>query len=610
MAGNDELGQLIGAIDALVVAVDGWLDGRWDDTRASAPSDRPAPSDHPSLSDRSIPSDHPTSADPWGQAGVPGANGPGRCNDARGCGGSPLTEPVDGATVVTLLQQSHRLQALAARAAAAFDRSRTWEADGARSAPTWLAVECRLPRRDVARTVSLGATAEELPHLGTAWTRGEVGAAHVAAIAPLLGPRTKELVRRDDAMLTDHARTLSYPAFRQALAYWEQHADPDGCEDAELARQARRQVSLNQSFGGQWFGNLVLDPVGGSIVADELARIEQQLFEADLGEARARAEADPSDPGDMRRSPTQRRADALVAMATRSAAAGGRPLPSPLFTVLVDFDTLRGRICELANGQVLAPGAIAPWLTSADIERVVRQAPRRLEVSATTRLFKGATRRALEVLDRTCTHRYCDMPAQWCQGDHIVRFADGGPTVQENGRLLCAYHNRLRELQRNPRRQPGGHDNDDHHDHDDDPHDHHDPHDHDDDRHDHDDSCHDHDHGDHGDHGDHNDHRDPNDDGDHRDPNDHGDHRDPNDDGDHHEPRHGDPNEHGDHDPHDPHDPHDHDEPRHGDERGGSDDFSPPGTSRRRIVRHPRSTQEEPPPQVPPRTFRTPPTAA
>jgi 5-methylcytosine-specific restriction protein A len=68
----------------------------------------------------------------------------------------------------------------------------------------------------------------------------------------------------------------------------------------------------------------------------------------------------------------------------------------------------------------------------------------RVEVSEKARLFTGATRRAIELRDRECTHPYCDLPASACQVDHIIPDAANGPTTQENGRLLCGFHNRLR----------------------------------------------------------------------------------------------------------------------------------------------------------------------
>jgi hypothetical protein len=140
-------------------------------------------------------------------------------------------------------------------------------------------------------------------------------------------------------------------------------------------------------------------------------------------------------------------------MATRSriAPSDGRR-PAPLFTVVIDYETLRGRLCELAQGTALAPGSLVPWLDKAYVERVVFAPARRIEVSATARLFSGATRRAIEVRDRECTHPYCDVPARSCEADHVVPFEAGGMTTEENGRLLCGYHNRLR----NQRPPPGG----------------------------------------------------------------------------------------------------------------------------------------------------------
>jgi hypothetical protein len=132
-----------------------------------------------------------------------------------------------------------------------------------------------------------------------------------------------------------------------------------------------------------------------------------------------------------------------MAKRSRTAPANGKR-PAPLISVLVDFPTLTGRICELANGTVLSPGALVPLLDQAYFERAVYRPDNRVEVSETTRLFTGATRRAIELRDRECTHPYCDLPASDCQADHIIPYTEGGPTNQENGRLLCGFHNRQR----------------------------------------------------------------------------------------------------------------------------------------------------------------------
>ena len=193
-----------------------------------------------------------------------------------------------------------------------------------------------------------------------------------------------------------------------------------------------------------WLGKMTLDPVSGAIVADELTRIEQKLFEADWAEAKDSLGREPT-LLDLARTPSQRRADALVEMATRSktAPANGRR-PAPLFTVLVDYPTLAGRVCELARSFVVTPGSLVPWLDEAIVERAVFTPPGRVEVGIKSRLFMGATRRAIEIRDGDCTHPYCDGSRHDLQVDHIVPYAQGGPTTQENGRLLCGEHNRQR----------------------------------------------------------------------------------------------------------------------------------------------------------------------
>jgi hypothetical protein len=92
-------------------------------------------------------------------------------------------------------------------------------------------------------------------------------------------------------------------------------------------------------------------------------------------------------------------------------------------------------------------------MDSAYFERAVFSLGTRIDVSVRARLFSGGTRRAIELRDRICTHPYCYEPAENCQADHITPFSEGGPTTQENGRLLCGFHNRLRN-------QPGFRDRD------------------------------------------------------------------------------------------------------------------------------------------------------
>ncbi|GIE04449.1 HNH endonuclease signature motif containing protein [Paractinoplanes durhamensis] len=66
-----------------------------------------------------------------------------------------------------------------------------------------------------------------------------------------------------------------------------------------------------------------------------------------------------------------------------------------------------------------------------------------LDVGQARRLFTGPLRRALVLRDRGCSFPGCDRPAAWCEGHHLIPWADGGPTALSNACLLCRHHHRV-----------------------------------------------------------------------------------------------------------------------------------------------------------------------
>ena len=351
----------------------------------------------------------------------------------------------DGESIVELHRCLARLEAATTRAVARFDARREWDADGARSAAAWLTGRCRLPRQAARRRVRLGRALRQLPAAERAWLAGEVGEAQVAALARVRTPGTEEALADDEEMLVGQASSLRYDHLTRVLAYWWQHVDPDGAEDDAETKRSSRRVHLSQGFGDRWFLDGVLDPISGAIVSDALRGIADELFVADWAEARERM-GDGATVADLARTPAQRRADALVEMARRAGTApeNGRR-PEPLFTVVVGYETLHGRICQLADATVVSPGSLVPWLDQAWLERVVFDpASRVIDVGVTRRLFTGATRRAVQVRDQECFHPLCDEPAELCEIDHVEPWSAGGDTVAANGRPACAYHNRQR----------------------------------------------------------------------------------------------------------------------------------------------------------------------
>ena len=248
-----------------------------------------------------------------------------------------------------------------------------------------------------------GRALPSLPLAAAAWCAGEIGVAQLDALAKAAGSPgpCAEAFARDEALLVGHAKGLKFAAFRSVLSYWTQLADPEGAEASDLERMARRDVYLTKSMHDMYLGAMTLDPISGTIVSKELTRLEEELFEADWAKAKATLGREPT-VHELCRTSAQRRADALVEMAIRSASARANARrPEPLFSVLVGWETLHGRISELEGGSVLSPATLVA-LDGRGLLRAHRLSARAPgpSVSVTARFFTGATRRAIEVRDQ------------------------------------------------------------------------------------------------------------------------------------------------------------------------------------------------------------------
>jgi hypothetical protein len=260
-------------------------------------------------------------------------------------------------------------------------------------------------------------------------------------------PVLRELFARDETLLIGGIASLRLDDAKRAVSYWIDAAyDALGLDRPYRSRDGRHLKAV-RTFDGSVDVRGRLDALAGTEVLEELHRIEQRLFEADWADARAEHGPDAL-PKHLPRTAFQRMADALVIMARQSSAYrdGVHRLPRPLITIHVGRGTF-SKMCELADGTVVAPGQVVPYLCEGDIERIIFDGPSQvIDVGVRERFFTGALRRAIEVRDRHCTHASgCNVPAEDCQIDHKIRYTDGGLTVQDNGRCHCKTHNLQRE---------------------------------------------------------------------------------------------------------------------------------------------------------------------
>lgn len=336
--------------------------------------------------------------------------------------------------VIALQRQRTRLAAAAASALAVWDQRMVWVDDGSRSAAARLANETSSSNHAARVELRRARQLRSMPATASALAAGDVSVDHVDLLAKANQQWRNAVFVDHEAHLVAQCATLRYSDARKLVEYWCQRADASAAEDQAERRLESAHLSISSTLDGTVVVNGVLDPIGGAIVTDQINRLERELFLTDQRNGITRTVA-------------QRRAAALVEMATRSATAppGGRR-PRPLFTALVG-DASLSPLCELANGTVVTPGQLAHWVLEADLETVLFDGPSTVISVSHRRNFTGAVRRAIEVRDRRCQHRSgCDVPADQCDVDHIVPHSRNGETSQFNGNLECVPHNRHRDL--------------------------------------------------------------------------------------------------------------------------------------------------------------------
>jgi Domain of unknown function (DUF222)/HNH endonuclease len=339
-----------------------------------------------------------------------------------------LTDAELSAHVRELDGERCRVEAAMARAVAAADARGVWAYDGATSGAAWLAYRCELSRSSAATMVRTARRLRSMPGTEAALTGGEVGFAKAVLLASAAhrSDKTIEMFARDEAMLVDHARRLTVDQTAVMLRHWLLAADPDR-ERRERGEGDRLHVSST------FDGTTVLD---GVYTSEDGAVIKAAV---DAEYERLRRAERPS--GGPTRTAAQRRAAALAEVIRRAVGADpGRPT----ITVTIGLDDLTattgsGHLDD--TGEPVHPETARRLACDARIIPIVlggRSEP--LDVGRAARAVTPTQRRALTLRDRGCVFPGCDRPPGWCDGHHIVHWADGGPTDMANLALLCDHH--------------------------------------------------------------------------------------------------------------------------------------------------------------------------
>ena len=277
---------------------------------------------------------------------------------------------------------------------------------------------CHLTSQVAGDLVAVGENLERMPESIQAVNQGEIGFAHLKAMA-----RTAAAVgdRFSEAKLLEKARESSPGKFYYICHHYRHAADRKGFEAEQAEQVENRRLWVSKCEDGTVLLSAALDPEGGAAI---LAQLEPLARKSGAHDDRSRE---------------KRYADALVELAS----GGGS---QARIQVTTSLETLRGlpgaaaADLELASVPISAK-TVERLACDCSITRILLGSDSMvIDVGRAKRTVSGPARKALNVRDRHCTWPECERPATRCSGHHLEHWAHGGTNDPPNLTLLCRRH--------------------------------------------------------------------------------------------------------------------------------------------------------------------------
>ena len=380
-----------------------------------------------------------------------------------------------------------------------FDADGAAAYDGLRSTTSWLRQRCQMTGASAARRVRTARALRHLPIVAEGFRTGRFSADQADLFARNRNPRTAEAMTVDEAALAALADHLRPDDFARELRGWAEMVDTDGTEPDAGHRD--RSFNFVQTLDDTWTGRLDLSAADGLFVHHAIDAMAEALYRThEAGDHPTAVDGDalraddslgptsgataggtrstPSTNDDRAvRTPTQRRADALVELIRRGTGrspqanqpadttqpgtdtpdTGDSPAGTPgtgdspvgsgpptiprvtLYLTLDAGDLEAGRGADALDGHHLGAHATNRLLCDAAITRVLTDPTTGavLNFGRDRRVVTPAQRAALAIRDSGCSFPGCTAPPQDCEAHHIIYWRDGGPTDIDNLTLAC-----------------------------------------------------------------------------------------------------------------------------------------------------------------------------
>src|SRR5690242_12726645 len=315
---------------------------------------------------------------------------------------------------------------------------------GCSSTAVLLSERLRIGRREAAGRVRLAAELghrramsgqplpAKFPLVAAAVAEGAIGDRHAALICRTIDGRPDAVLEQAgavEATLVEHARTLNPDQLAVLTRTVRACLDPDGVLASERDHDRHRHATLTLLPDGSGRLQACLTGEATAVWQTILSTLARPVPDA------ATAERD-------RRSPGQRRHDALLDAGQRLLRAGTLPdaggTPATvLLTVTLEQVEARTGLATTGHGGVISVPQALRIAAEADIMPIVlSDAGGILGYGLTRRTASTGQRRALAARDRGCSFPGCDRPPDWCETHHVIPWVDGGRTDLQNLTLV------------------------------------------------------------------------------------------------------------------------------------------------------------------------------
>ena len=338
-----------------------------------------------------------------------------------------------GDDLVAIRRQVDRLEAEFVRRLHRFDRQKGALSEGAASTVSWLRATCGLTGAAASDRVRMARVLDGLPLTMASFRAGRSPLTNVSLIARLAEDVGADAARSVEGTLVAAAEKVDAARMHYLIEFTRHQIDSDGALDKDNRAHDRRWFSCDQTYGGIFILRGELDAEGGAVVKSAIDALSGM-----------------SGPDDSRLG-SQRRADALVELASRQLKSGNLPEvhgQRPHLTLTAGLETLRrdegAPPADLGlAGPIHAETARRIACDSVRTDATVSGTGSALSVGRATRTIPAPIRSALGLRDKGCRFPGCDRPAGWTDGHHIKHWADGGEMSLQNLVLLCRLHHRM-----------------------------------------------------------------------------------------------------------------------------------------------------------------------